>query len=250
MAEKGLDKRMGLLPIGAAEEVGVVEEVVELVEVDPGGGSRWKGPCGGVSLEKGGRKAAEKPGHGEVGLPVGEVNSRIKEDRLSGGKADITAPQVAVNEGRGGRVVVEKVGDPLKELLGLEDGESLPFGEAHLWGEAALSEKGGPIRRRAVELWAGADPVVSMPAEGGGGMAVQVSQLPSHEGPVRGGRVKVDRLEDKEGVVANDAVQNGHGDADGAGGGDGFEGIRFTGEGLGMGWPVELDEETSPVCTE
>ena len=63
--------------VGEAEKVEVVEEVVEVVKI----AAVWVGGGNGidfvVGLVEAGGEAAEKLGHGEVGLMVGDVGRRV-----------------------------------------------------------------------------------------------------------------------------------------------------------------------------
>lgn len=144
-AEDRTDQGLGLVQVGAAEELGVIENVVKLVKFPPLGGAFGKRPRGGVSLIEGDREAPEKVGHGEVAFPVGEVDGGIKNDRMACGKADVSEPEVPVNEGGGGRMVAEQTGDLIEKAPGIRRIQPMPFGELQLRSETAVPEEGRPI---------------------------------------------------------------------------------------------------------
>ena len=96
--------------IGKAEKVEVVEEVVEVVKI----AAVWVGGGNGidfvVGLVEAGGEAAEKLGHGEVGLMVGDVGRGVEDPGFAVGAAEgVAGPEVAVDEGGEGRLREERV---------------------------------------------------------------------------------------------------------------------------------------------
>ena len=81
LGQQSVDRVLGLAQIAAAEEVQVVEDVIEVVEQLAGAIARCQGPglpVGGVEIAA---KAAEQFGHGEVRLAVARARSVLGPDR-------------------------------------------------------------------------------------------------------------------------------------------------------------------------
>ena len=91
--------------VGATEEESVVEEVVEIVEINAfrGAFGRWEDFC--VRLVEVGGKASEEVGHGNIGFGISVVGGGIEDHwNLLGQGCDVSAPEVAMEEGWGGIV--------------------------------------------------------------------------------------------------------------------------------------------------
>ncbi len=117
------------------------------------------------------REAAEEAAHGEIDLPVPDVDGGVDEDGVASAcEEDVAGPEVAVQErravGEGGRAeeAARTVGGPLdKPELPRGDGatgEEFP-GEGE---DAAPRPKVSPVVRPAVRLRQRADDVVTGPS--------------------------------------------------------------------------------------
>jgi hypothetical protein len=83
--------------IALAEEVEMVEEMVEIVEVFTFLIARIQRPGSLIGGVKSRREAAEQFGKGQVGLAMAVVNGRVNQDRFAGGgDQPIATPQIAV----------------------------------------------------------------------------------------------------------------------------------------------------------
>ena len=87
--------------VGAAEEMKVIEQRVEVVEVAALGVTGVRGAGFAVCLVEIAGEAAEELGHGEVDFAVADAYSRIDEDgsTVRAGH-DVAAPEVAVEQRR------------------------------------------------------------------------------------------------------------------------------------------------------
>lgn len=225
-----MDEGLSLFEVCAAEEVGVVEDMVELVEREAVGVAMGERPFLFVSGIKDVRKPPEEARHGEVAFPIGDVYGGIEDDGTVVCESDITYPKVAVDEGVLRVVVFEESGNLLEELRTLFKGAAILCGEVELWGNPRIAEEGHPIGGVGIELRGIADPVILVPAEGVGGGAVELCQLFAESLPLLSGAVfEFDKFEDEAGVFLDNFAKDGLGDANGVRVLDGFEGI-----GLGL----------------
>lgn len=87
--------------VGAAEEMKMIEQRVEVVEVATLGVTGVRGAGFAVCLVEIAGEAAEELGHGEVDFAVADAYSRIDEDgsTVRAGH-DVAAPEVAVEQRR------------------------------------------------------------------------------------------------------------------------------------------------------
>src|SRR6516164_3677788 len=98
----------GLPQVRAAEEIQVIEYMVEVVErlaLLVADVQRRRTPVRGVEAV---REAAEQLGHRQVGFTVADVDRGVEDRRRAVGEfADVAVPEVAMKQG-GGRPVLEE----------------------------------------------------------------------------------------------------------------------------------------------
>ena len=129
MAEQGLYHGLRLAGVTAAEEDGMIEDMVEIVEIHPHFMAGREGPGFLIGLVERGRKATEEPCHGQISLPVSKVDGGIKDDWISILQGPgVTAPEVTVQEGRG-RGFLEKAIEMIEEGVGTAEGKSAVPGQ-------------------------------------------------------------------------------------------------------------------------
>src|SRR5262245_60897969 len=96
--------------VAAAEEVEVVEHVVQVIELASYPVARVDRPHFAVALVEACREAAEELGHREVGFRVAVVNGRIEHGRRAvGEESRVAAPEIAVQQRRCRRVPGEQL---------------------------------------------------------------------------------------------------------------------------------------------
>src|SRR6516164_7033660 len=105
LGEEAVDERLRLSRVPAAEEVGVVQHVVEVVELAAQRRARGQRRRALVGAIEGWAEATEETGHGEIGLAVAVIDRGIEQHRFPGSAREpVSAPQIAVQE-RGARPV-------------------------------------------------------------------------------------------------------------------------------------------------
>src|SRR5262245_56622289 len=80
-ADELLHHLLGLAPVAVAEEVEVIQHVVEVVEDAPQLVAAGDRMYLAVALVEALREAAEELGHGEIGLRVAVVHRGVEHDR-------------------------------------------------------------------------------------------------------------------------------------------------------------------------
>ena len=129
MAEQGLDHGLCLAGVTAAEEDGMIEDMVEIVEIHPHFMAGREGPGFLIGLVERRRKATEEPCHGQISLPVSKVDGGVEDDGISLLKCPgVTSPEIAVQEGGGWRFL-EKSIEMIEEGVGTAEGESAVPGQ-------------------------------------------------------------------------------------------------------------------------
>ncbi len=176
--EKRFDRGLGLGLVTAAEQIGVVELVVQVVEpltVPVPGRPR---PGRFITGKERRRESTEQGCHRQIHLPIGMVHGRIEKSAAAIAQdAAVARPQIAVNQ-RGQRVMLRQPHRHLLEQsLSAHQGMAPARGPVQLRGQPAVPEESGPVRAPAVALGGGTDPVVLIPAEGTAHFATAAMQL-------------------------------------------------------------------------
>ena len=92
-------QRRGELPeIATAEQVEVIQHMIELVQRLPFAVARRQWPGVLVSAVKRLTKAAEKARHGQIGFAVAVVDGGIEDDRLTIRRRPVAAPEITVQQ--------------------------------------------------------------------------------------------------------------------------------------------------------
>src|SRR5574338_1341330 len=103
------DHALGLAQVAGAEEVEVIQHVVEVVQRPSSLVALGQGPFRPVCRIEARRKAAEQLGHGEIRLPVAAIHGRVEDRRPTRyiyGR--VAAPQVAMEQAGAGAIVQEE----------------------------------------------------------------------------------------------------------------------------------------------
>ena len=98
----------------------MVEQVVQVVQLDPLPVARRQRPRGRIADEKGLWEAAEQLGHRQIYLPVAAVHGRIEQGAAAPGQQGrIAAPQVAMHQAGLGRMACQPGRYSLQQCIGL-----------------------------------------------------------------------------------------------------------------------------------
>src|SRR5215469_12222564 len=101
LGQQAVDERLRLSRVPAAEEVGMVQHVVEVVELGAQRRARRQRRGTLVGAIEACAEATEKLGQGEIGLAVAVVDRGIEEHRLARrGREPVPAPQISVQKRR------------------------------------------------------------------------------------------------------------------------------------------------------
>ena len=112
-----------MLPVATAKQVGVVEQVIQVVELHALAVACRQGPFLLVTLEKGRWKSAEEAGHGQIHFAITAIHSRIKHGASAAlQQASIAAPQIPVHQAGPWLMVGQPVGHALQQGLRLGHG--------------------------------------------------------------------------------------------------------------------------------
>src|SRR5690554_258881 len=236
--------------VAFAEQVEMNKEVVELVEGLALLIARRQREDLIVGLIKVRRETAKECRHCEVGLAVTEVRGGVDDDRLAAQRDHpVAAPEVAMQQRRVRKTLVEPPVQPLDELV--EAAGALAGQEAPLCRQVALDAEPltavevNPGAGAAVLLWQLADIVVVLKPVAGVDLLVLHGELPPQlAGGVIPASVTVDPLQNKVlGVAVRDAPMPDHiGHADSAGIAQQAYTARLAVEESGRGRLVPLDE--------
>src|SRR5262245_14512580 len=79
--EETVDHRLGLTKVAAAEQVEVIQDVIEVVEIDARPGRCRQRPRGLISGVERCTESAEQSGHRQIGLAITVVHRRVEYDR-------------------------------------------------------------------------------------------------------------------------------------------------------------------------
>ena len=119
LRQQASDHALGLCRVAAAEQIEVVEHVIQVVEVLAHRVTRVERPGFLVGGVEGGRVSAELLGHRQIHLAVAIVDGRVEQDRFLLDIAVVAPPQIAVQQ-RGQRVVAgKKCAQPLQQTVSL-----------------------------------------------------------------------------------------------------------------------------------
>src|SRR5262249_48090973 len=158
-----------LAEIASAEEIQVVEHVVEVVEGGARLPARLERPRRFVGAIERGVEAAEEPRHGDVRLAVAEVDGGVEDHRRSIGRgAPIATPEAAVQQRGVWTVAWEQPVHPFQKLRTLflqVSAVAIADGEIQLIPQAALAEEPDPVAVCLVDLWRHPYRVDAMPSE-------------------------------------------------------------------------------------
>ena len=88
--------------VASAEQEVVVEQMIDVVEVDPVMESWLQGPTCRIGSDTVIAQSAKQEGHGEIRLGPAPMAGRVNQRRTAIATAmDITLPQIAMQQGRG-----------------------------------------------------------------------------------------------------------------------------------------------------
>lgn len=180
---------LGLVGVVAAEQMVVIEDVVEVVEI---AALRPVGMAGVglvVSLIEGWREAAEEFGEGEVGFAVAVVTDGIEDHRSEIlVECGVAAPEVAVEKGWCWLIVPEEDGQEVEKFVAAGKAEAFVCGELELPAEAVNAPEGDPVLMGFIRLRGGTDVIGAGPAEEviWRGVTVEFGQGAAHGGGLGG----------------------------------------------------------------
>ncbi len=212
---------MCLADVATAEHVGVIENVVEVVEgpAHAVAGVQW--PGGVVGVVEGPSETAEELGHGDLRLPVPVVGGGVVDHRpvpVVVGK--IPAPEVAVDQARHGIVIHER-GKLFQQFFSQFQhlsAEAVAGCQVQLEAEPLFPPEHHPLLFPVVGLVGGADGVAAVPAESIGRVAVEGGKLFACRGHgLSGAAPEGDVLHDDVALPGVAARAERAGNADGAG---------------------------------
>lgn len=112
------DRGLGLASVGAPEEIGVVEKVIQVVEVLALPMANRTGPGGVVAIEEGRRKTTEQRRHRQIHFTVSPMHRRV-EDRgaVPWQQTGIAGPEIAMHQRRHRLVTVQPVDNAGQQRL-------------------------------------------------------------------------------------------------------------------------------------
>src|SRR5437016_2246595 len=131
--QQPLDDRLRLPGVSAPEQVGVIQDVVEVVELTALRPTRRKRCRGLIRAVEAFAGATEQARHRQIRLPVVVVDRRVEEHRLTArAREPVAAPEIPVQE-RGRRAVPgeEPIHAPEQPLAGGAErsGQATPAGQ-------------------------------------------------------------------------------------------------------------------------
>ena len=146
----------------------MVEHMIEIIEVPAHRVPRVQRPGRAVGGIKAGAKPAKQLGHRDIRLAVAVIRGRIKDDRLAIRQhAMIAAPQVAMQQRCGRRMVVEEAVHVRHQSLaqGLQAAAvAIPRRQFQLEPQSAVAVERRPVPVRRIDLGRGANGIVPAPA--------------------------------------------------------------------------------------
>ena len=108
--QQAVDQAHGLPQVSAAEQVEVIQHVIQVVKADAPLVARRQGPGRFVGRIELGGEATKQLCHSKICFPVAEVHGRIEEHGFAGLEGTpIAAPQVTVQQRRLRRVPAQDV---------------------------------------------------------------------------------------------------------------------------------------------
>src|SRR5215472_4398888 len=156
LGQQAVDERLCLSRVPAAEEVGVVQHVVEVVELGAQRRARRQRRGALVSAIKGWAKATEKTGHGKIGLAVAVIDRGIEHHRFPrSAREPVSAPQIPVQERSARPVTGEQRRQSFEQprAARAETPWKTPFlAEHQLRAQAPLAEELHPVRAPFIRL--------------------------------------------------------------------------------------------------
>ena len=179
--EQAVDHGFRLRAVGTAEQVQVIQHVIEVVELAASAGTRVQRKLRVIRGIECRSEAPEQARHGDIRLAIAVVDRRIENDRRAVGEPRaIAAPKVAVQQRRLRLVAAEERIDEFGQAAAAilqAAGVTIPRREIELEPETALTPERRPLRIPAVRLLGRADGIVALETETGSGDAVQPGEL-------------------------------------------------------------------------
>ena len=252
--EQRRDRALRLRQIAGAEQVQVIQHVVEVVKRTPQRIAVGERPRIAVRGMEVAAKSAEQLGHRDVGLAIADVDRRVEDDRRAIRQAGgVARPQVAVQERRRGFVPAQQRRQRGEQALALalqRARVAVARSERELRREALVTEESAPVVGPAVALRCATDPVVAMPAEALARRAVKraASMQRGQRGakrPVVANCARIEMFEHQERGIAGGALGDDRGHAHDAGRGERAQSVGFGVEHVGKASGRLFDEKNS-----
>src|SRR5690606_37111751 len=211
-SDEPFQTREHLRAVASAEQIEVIQQVVEVVKSRAPLAPRGRGPRLVVRAVERVAEAAEQAGHREIGFPITVIDRRIvNKGRAVRVCAPVAAPKIAVQQARRRRVAREECVEPIEQRAAERENvgaDAVRACKLELMTEPAFAEELDPVLAPAVRLRRAADVVVAMPAESIAGRSMKPSERRA-EPTLRLARFlrEVDPLDDEKRVGAGNAVR-------------------------------------------
>src|SRR5262245_26323106 len=169
LRQQTVDHRKRLPRVSTAEEIRVIEHVIEVVQTAACTRRLIDGPAALIRGVESAAETSEKMRHGEIRFPIAVVDRRIEDHRCTRRiNPPVAAPEVAMQERRyrpvTRKVSAHQIEKQVPTFLQCS-AVTIAAREIELRSQAPLAEKLDPVGIGAVELRSAADGVVALEAE-------------------------------------------------------------------------------------